>query len=168
MPDPTPTRRELLRTSAALGVAGIGVSLTGAAAAKGSDNKLSPGMPFGVLYANGHRYRTNVVRKSDEQFDPDDILYFVHGGDPDQGGDGPLQPGVSDSAPGDQDYNGGKWTHYSAEVVDKTTYEQSFKPLTSEKEVRAAEDAGVVEITKGRPFDSAPPNFFLCPLNGRA
>jgi hypothetical protein len=43
------------------------------------------------------------------------------------------------------------------------------EPLTSEAAVLAAEAAGDLTITKGRPaIDGAPPNFFICPLNGKA
>jgi hypothetical protein len=156
------TRRRVLELAAAAGA----TALVGTAAAK-PDDKLNPGEPFGRVYANGDLWRTNVVRKSDEQFDPDDALFFVHGGDPAAGGDGPLQPAVSESAPGDRDWNGGRWTHYGTEVVDRQTYEAEYRPITSESELRAAEDAGVVKVTKGRPFAGAPPNFFLCPLTGR-
>ncbi len=43
------------------------------------------------------------------------------------------------------------------------------KPLTSEAEVLAAAAAGKLTIEKGRPdIEEAPPNVFICPLNGRA
>jgi hypothetical protein len=42
------------------------------------------------------------------------------------------------------------------------------EPLTSEAEVLAAAEAGKLTVSKGRPdIEGAPPNFFVCPLNGR-
>jgi len=43
------------------------------------------------------------------------------------------------------------------------------EPLTSEAEVRATAEAGKLTVSKGRPdIEGAPPDFFVCPLNGRA
>ena len=166
MPDPTPTRRELLRTSAALGVAGIG--FTGAAAARGSDNKLNPGQPFGRVYANDVLWRTNVVKLLDGRPDPEDKIYFLHDGsqpivDNGDASTDQASPFVSESAPGDQDWNGGKWTHFSAEVTDIDAF-NADAPITRASDVL---DAEYITVTLGRP-GFGPPNFFLCPLNGRA
>lgn len=163
-----PTRRSVLQKGAAFGVTSLGLAVTGNVGATSHSATADNARNFGRVYANDVLWRTNVIRKNDEQFDPDDDLFFIHGGDPDNGGDGKLQPAVSESAPGDQDYNGGKWTHFGTKVIDRSRYEDEYKPITSESELRNAEEEGVVEITKGRPYDSAPPNYFLCPLNGRA
>jgi hypothetical protein len=43
------------------------------------------------------------------------------------------------------------------------------EPLTSEAAVLDAADDGTLTISEGRPdIEGAPPNFFICPLNGRA
>ena len=161
------TRRAVLRAGAALGVAGLGLGTVGTVTAnpgkgKGSDN----GKQFGRVYANDVLWRTNVVKVLDSEPDPSDAIYFINDGS------GPAQgpsPFVSESAPGDRDWNGGKWVHYSAAVADEEAFAALDLPLTSEAEVLAAEAAGALEITKGRPdFDGAPPDYFICPLNGRA
>jgi hypothetical protein len=172
MPELSPTRRELLRKSAALGVAGTGLSAIGTAAAnpgKGDEN--GNGKSFGRVWANGVLFRTNIVRVLDEEPEPSDRIYFVNDGTsaslpPNGGVNAGASPFVSESAPGDRDWNGGQWVHYSAQLADDVTLEE---PLTSEADVLAAESAGKLTITKGRPdITGAPPNFFICPLNGRA
>lgn len=98
-------------------------------------------------------------------------IYFVNDGTPASlPPNDPVQamsPFVSEAAPGDQDWNGGKWTHFSAFVVDGAAFDDR-KPLTSERDVMEAESAGAIEVTLGPPFPEAPPAFFLCPLNGPA
>lgn len=159
------TRRTVLRTGAALGVAGLGAAGT-AAANPGKGDENGNGRSFGAVYANDVLWRTNVVKVLDEEPDPSDTIYFINDGN------GPAQgpsPFVSESAPGDQDWNGGKWVHYSALVIDEEAFAALDLPLTSEAEVLAAEAAGALAITKGRPdFEGAPPDYFICPLNGRA
>jgi hypothetical protein len=172
MAELSPTRRELLRKSAALGVASTGLSTLGTAAAnpgKGDEN--GNAKSFGRVWANGVLFRTNIVRVLDEEPEPSDRIYFVNDGTsaalpPNGGVNAGASPFVSESAPGDRDWNGGQWVHYSAQLADGVTLEQ---PLTSEADVLAAELAGKLTITKGRPdIEGAPPNFFICPLNGRA
>ncbi|MFB6112439.1 MAG: hypothetical protein ABEJ35_07910 [Halobacteriaceae archaeon] len=72
-------------------------------------------------------------------------------------------PFVSEAAPGDRDWNGGQWTHFSAEVTDVAAFEEAA-PLTSATEILAAE---FIDVELGRP-GFGPPNYFVCPLNGRA
>ncbi|MEF8812308.1 MAG: hypothetical protein V5A55_00580 [Halovenus sp.] len=167
-----PTRRRVLRTGAALGVASLGLSVTGAAAANpGKGAESSNGKQFGRVYANGVLWRTNVVKVLDEEPQPNDDIYFINDGSkaslpPNGGVNGGGSPFVSESAPGDRDWNGGQWVHYSAQLADGVALEE---PLTSEADVLAAEEAGKLTISKGRPdIGGAPPNFFVCPLNGRA
>jgi len=74
------------------------------------------------------------------------------------------QRSVSETAPGDRDYNGGRWnvhfaiytpageTHFDANNDGIVDYE-----LTSEEEVLAEEAAGNLEIIKAN-------FYFVCPL----
>ena len=168
--DERPTRRSILRTGAALGTANLTLGAAGAVAAspgRGDENRKS----FGRVWANGVLWRTNVVKVLDEEPDPSDTIYFVNDGTtaslpPNAGVNGEGSPFVSESAPGDRDWNGGQWVHYNVQLVDGVTLEE---PLTSEAEVLAAAEAGTLPVSKGRPdIEGAPPNVFACPLNGRA
>ena len=64
---------------------------------------------------------------------------------------------VADAAPGDTDYNGGRWEVYTAQ------WQVAPYELTSVAEVKAAEDLGDLITTKGS-FDGGPPDYFSCPL----
>jgi hypothetical protein len=163
-----PTRRDVLRAGAAVGATAVGLGFAGTAAAgAGNDN----GKQFGRVWANEVLYRTNVVKTLDDEPNRSDDIYFVNDGTtaslPGNGGvNGGGSPFVSESAPGDRDWNGGKWVHYSAQLAPGVTLDD---PLTSEAQVLAAEAAGKLTITKGPPaIDGAPPAYFICPLNGRA
>lgn len=152
-------RRDVLETGGllvgglALGVGGTGTALAG----KGNDE----GRQFGRIWANDTLYTTNVVKVLDSRPKNEDRLYFVHDGS--QG----LQPAVSETAPGDTDYNGGKWTHFNALVTDIAKY-WANAPLTNDADVLGA-DGDYLDVSLGRPdFEGAPPNYFRCPLTGVA
>lgn len=154
--DYTPTRRRALRTGVSLAAAGLGLSLSGSAAADPE---------FGRVWANGVLWRTKVANALDDRPDPEDRFYFLHDGSKpitkvvsEQG-----SPAVSDSAPGDEDWNGGRWTTFAAEVTDVEKFEADA-PLTSETELL---EKNYIEISLGRP-GFGPPNYFVCPLNGQA
>ena len=160
------SRRRLLRTSGAA-LAALTVGAGTAAANPGRGDGSSNGKSFGRVWVDGTLWRTNVVNVLDEEPEPNDDIYFVNDGTPaslpPNGGGSPF---VSESDPGDADWNGGQWVHYSARLVDGVTLDE---PLTSEAEVLAAADDGRLTVSKGRPaIENAPPNFFVCPLNGRA
>jgi len=109
-----------------------------------------------------------VVKVLDEAPEPNDDIYFLHDGkkpivaNADASGN-QKSPFVSESAPGDQDWNGGQWVHFSAEVIDVDAFNEDA-PLASASDVL---DKEYIEVTRGRP-GFGPPNFFICPLNGRA
>jgi hypothetical protein len=163
------TRRRVLRTGAAGLAATVGLGTLGTAVAnpgKGDEN--GNGRSFGRVYANDVLWRTNVVKVLDERPDPEDKIYFLHDGSGPIVENGDLEveqesPFVSESAPGDQDWNGGKWTHFSAEVTDIGDFNE-YGPITNDEDVL---DADFIEVTLGRP-GFGPPDFFICPLNGRA
>ena len=74
------------------------------------------------------------------------------------------QLAVSEVAPGDADYSGGRWFTHTVTIEDESAYEERA-PLTSEQEILEAQSDGVVEIHVGPP-QNVPPNhtFFDCPL----
>lgn len=166
--EPT-TRRHVLRTGAALGVGGAGLSvLETVAATPGNGDGNGKGKQFGRVYANDVLWRTNVVKVLDERPDPEDKIYFLHDGSGpivanDDASDDQVSPFVSESAPGDRDWNGGRWTHFSAEVTDIEKFNHDA-PLTNDGDVLERE---YIDVTLGRP-GFGPPNYFVCPLNGRA
>jgi len=163
------SRRTVLRTGAALTATAVGLGTVGGAAASNGNGENAK--QFGRVWANGTLYRTNVVTVLDSEPDPGDVIYFVNDGTtaslpPNGGVNGGGSPFVSESAPGDRDWNGGQWVHYSAQLKEGVTLEE---PLTSEADVLQAEAAGKLTISKRRPaIEGAPPNFFVCPLNGQA
>jgi hypothetical protein len=66
--------------------------------------------------------------------------------------DAQLSPFVSESSPGDRDWNGGQWTHFSAEVSDIDAFNRDA-PFTNDVAVL---DADYIEVELGRP-DFGPP-----------
>jgi len=160
-----PTRRRVLRVAATLSATGVATTAT-ANPGKGDDQ--GNGKSFGRVYANGVLWRTNVVNVLDDRPDPEDKIHFLHDGEKPvvankQASDAQASPFVSESAPGDGDWNGGQWTHFSAEVTDVEAFNEDA-PLASASDVL---DADYVDVTLGRP-GFGPPNYFVCPLNGRA
>ncbi|MFC6939562.1 hypothetical protein ACFQE8_06215 [Salinirubellus sp. GCM10025818] len=160
------TRRTVLRTGAALGVDGLGAIGT-AAANPGRGDERGNGRSFGAVYANDVLWRTNVVKVLDGPPEPSDLIYFLHDGsgaivDNAAASGEQRSPFVSESAPDDRDWNGGKWIHYSAEVTDVDAFNDDAS-LTNDADVL---DADYIEVTLGRP-GFGPPNYFICPLNGR-
>jgi hypothetical protein len=159
----------VLKTGVTLGAASVGLAVTGSATANpGNGDERGNGRSFVRVYANGVLWRTNVVRVLDERPEPEDRIYFLHDGDGPivanaDASDDQLSPFVSESAPGDRDWNGGKWVHFSAEVTDIEAFNDDA-PLTNDADVLAAD---YVEVTLGRP-GFGPPDYFICPLNGRA
>jgi hypothetical protein len=161
------SRRTVLRTGAALVTTGVGLGTLGSAAARGNEDKLNPG-DFGRVWAN-------VVRRLDEQARRDDIIYFLHDGNAPIVGQVTAQrsPFVSVPSPGEREWNGGKWTHYSAEVTNVDAFEQAVDAKGPFSRSEHVDDVDYIEVTKGRPENDAgnlfgPPAFFICPLNGRA
>jgi len=165
----TPTRRRTLRAGAALGAGGIGLALGNPVAANpGRGDERGNGKRFGRVYANDVLWRTHVVTVLDDRPDPEDKIYFLHDGsgpivaNP-NASDEQASPFVSESAPGDRDWNGGTWTHFAADVTDLDAF-NADAPLTNADDVL---DKPYIEVTLGRP-GFGPPEFFICPLNGRA
>jgi hypothetical protein len=159
----------VLRYGAALGLGGAATVLIPTATANpGNGDDRGNGKTFGRVYANDVLWRTNVVTTLDERPDPEDRIYFLHDGrgaivDNADASDDQRSPFVSESAPGDRDWNGGQWTHFSAEVTDVDAF-NADAPLTN---ADAILETSYIDVTLGRP-GFGPPEFFVCPLNGRA
>lgn len=73
------------------------------------------------------------------------------------------QWGVVAEAPGETEYNGGRWKTHTAIVEKPEVYETEWQPIKSEQEVMAAKEAGVIRV-EDRTFEPGPPRFFSCPM----
>lgn len=78
------------------GLAAFAAAAVVAAPAMADGNSLGP--PGGTFYANGQAFKSIITPTSIPNKGPFDTLYMIAGFAP-----------VSDAAPGDQDYNGGRW-----------------------------------------------------------
>lgn len=81
------------------------------------------------------------------------------------GMDGWLQAPVMESAPGNPDYNGGRWVTIRVTVTDLANYGGADGTLTSYAEILADYDDGFLEIGSMPESDGAHPwLYFQCPL----
>lgn len=107
-PTDGPSRRSFLRTTGVVaGGLALGVAATGSAAADASNN---PAMP-GRLYAADEVWGTSVLTalppSTGNNADSFDKFFVVT-----NGVSGQLN--VGEAAPGEQDFNGGRWVTYTA------------------------------------------------------
>jgi hypothetical protein len=143
-------KRKILVVSAVLVIA---LMATTAAFAGGPDGP--PGMP-GRLYVDGALYATRgltaLPAPNANNIQSFDKLYVVT-----NGVDG--QPGVGEAAPGDTDFNGGRW---DVQTVTWTN-ELEKELLTSDAEIFNHMAAGHLVVTGGS-FAGGPPDYFECPV----
>lgn len=149
MTQPTPpndtTRRRFLRTTSLLaGGLALGVTATGSATADASNN---PAMP-GRIYAAGELFATRGVTELPPPTDGnehsfDEIYHFTNGAT------GQLD--VAEAAPGERDFNGGRW---SVTVVEWTITDPPV--VTSDDEVHDHMDDLTIVAEGAR--------YFECPL----
>lgn len=158
------TRRRFVRNGAVLtGALAAGVGATGTASAR-------PGKPsFGPeIYGDGDPWGTKFTTVIPEPRNGGrslDVLAFVVSG-PSQDGP-PLQLPVSEAAPGNPAYNGGRWVSKTVTVTDSDRYDD-VQPVTDYDTLLAEQAAG----TFGPFLDGAPivdgeplrPEYFQCPL----
>jgi len=72
---------------------------------------------------------------------------------------------VSDAAPGNPNYNGGRWfTHTVEWTQDGFDYYGTVPILTSYADIMTQYMAGYITITPGSPNPGNPPDYFECPL----
>ncbi|MCI0709926.1 MAG: hypothetical protein L0154_07160, partial [Chloroflexi bacterium] len=71
---------------------------------------------------------------------------------------------VAEAAPGNPDYNGGRWFTHTVEWTASGFADHGTVPiLMSYDDILFHESLGHLEITPGSP-DSDTPDYFLCPL----
>jgi hypothetical protein len=154
------SRRTVLRgTGVALGALALGAGAAGSAAA-------NPGAPSqdGAIYGRDKLWRTKFTAELPAPNDHnrgsfDDLYFIVHDG-------GPVQLPLSEAAPGDTEYNGGRWVSETSVVLDWETYEEEYQPITNAEAFHEAVMAGVLsEPTLGAPgTPPVRPDYFQCPL----
>ncbi|WP_152204991.1 hypothetical protein [Marinobacter changyiensis] len=88
-----------------------------------------------------------------------DTLYVVTNSNNPEG-----QLPVSEAAPGNPAYNGGRWFTHTVEWTEAAFMDHGFVPvLTSYEDIQYHESIGHLAITPGS-FPDGPPVYFQCPL----
>ncbi|MCB1908978.1 MAG: hypothetical protein KDH15_16550 [Rhodocyclaceae bacterium] len=88
-----------------------------------------------------------------------DVLYVITNSNNPEG-----QLPVSEAAPGNRSYNGGRWFTHSVEWTAEGFMAHGIVPvLTSADELAFHEDLGHLVVTPGS-FPGGPPVYFQCPL----
>jgi hypothetical protein len=162
----TISRRQAIRTGAAIsGAVLVGVSTTGSAVAQKGKPDFSP-----RIWGDGEQWGTKVtglIKHPNEN--SLDKFFVITNPITSELPEGTLP--VSDSTPGNPDYNGGRWwTHEAAWTQEGIDFHGSPPPLLTRygpaddpESILFHEDLGHIEITEGSPSDG-PPDYFRCPL----
>jgi hypothetical protein len=157
------SRRQVLRTGAVIaGAATLGVAATGSAAAEAPD--FSP-----RIWGDGEQWGTKVtgVIKNPEEHSLDKFFVVTNPyGDLDED----TLP-VSEAAPGNNEYNGGRWwTHTVAWTEAGVAAHGNPPPLLTRygpaddpASVQYHLEMGHLEVTEGSP-PGGPPAYFRCPM----
>lgn len=157
----TPRRRFLRTAGVVAGGLAIGVGATGGAAARKGQPSFAP-----EIYADGDPWGTKFTTplpeptNNEHAFDP---LVFIVASDRQAP---PLQLPIGESAPGNPEYNGGRWV---CKTVSVTGSYDPTSPLTSYDDFLAAQAAGTFSAFQdGAPLlpsgDPVRPEYFQCPL----
>lgn len=139
------TRRRFLRSAGVVaGALTFGVTATGTAAADASNNPAKPGR----IYANDRLFATADVAdlsapngRNDHSFD--ELYVFADG----------SQHAVAEAAPGERDFNGGRW---SVTMVEWTNGPKGT--VTNDDHLHALEASGDITVL----VEGA--RYFECPL----
>jgi hypothetical protein len=108
-------------------------------------NAVVPLSPHGTVQ---FRHVPDATAPSVAHLETTDDLYIVSSN--------AVTPLVSDAAPGDRDYNGGRWLPHMVEPTGAGPVPE----LTSEEDIMAAHTAGLVTV-------SGPGDAFLCPITSK-
>ena len=125
----------------------------------------NPGKPnfMPSLYGDGEVWGTKATttlpapnRSNRQSFDN---LYVITNSNNPQG-----QLPVSEAAPGNPEYNGGRWFTHTVEWTAEGFMAHGIVPvLTSDDDVALHESLGHLVVTPGS-FPNGPPVYFQCPL----
>lgn len=160
------TRRRVLKTGAAGLIVGS-IGGIGTVAADGHKPDFSP-----RIWGNGEQWGTKVTGEIRHP-NPNSLDKFFVITNPETGQlpDGTLP--VSESAPGEPGYNGGRWwTHVAAWTEAGISAHgpeppllTRYGPVSDPESILYHEDLGHIDITEGSPGGSGtPPDYFRCPL----
>lgn len=124
-----------------------------------------PGKPnFGpALYGDGEVWGTKAVTvlptpKGNNLHSFDKLFVILNSNNPEG------QLAVSEAAPGNPDFNGGRWYTHTVEWTEAGFAAHGIVPvLTSYDAIKHHESLGHLTIIAGT-FEGGPPAFFLCPL----
>lgn len=125
----------------------------------------APGVPdftprvYGDGVAWGTKGTTNLPAPTENNRQSFDIFYVITNSNNPAG-----QLPVSEAAPGNPDYNGGRWFTHTVEWTADGFMDHGIVPvLTSEEELEFHESLGHLVVTAGS-FPGGPPIYFQCPL----
>jgi hypothetical protein len=115
------------------------------------------------LYADGvvwgTKGTTNLPAPNEHNLQSFDKLFVITNSNNPEG-----QMPVGEAAPGNPDYNGGRWFTHTVEWTEEGFLYHGIVPvLTSYDEIMEHEDLGHLVITPGS-FPNGPPVYFQCPL----
>lgn len=158
-PTPTYLRRTVLRTGAAATALAIGAGTAVAA----------PGKPAFTdqIYGDGETWgtkgATTLPAPTDDNAQSFDPLVFIAR----DATSPPVQLPVSEAAPGNPAYNGGRWISMTATIEDMS-HDFGTSPLTSYSEVLTAISNDLLNpLVPGAPViggSKLRPDYFECPL----
>jgi hypothetical protein len=116
-----------------------------------------------AIYADGKTWgtkgTTELPAPNDHNRQAFDALYVIINSNNPMG-----QLPVGEAAPGNPDYNGGRWITYTVEWTEQAFTDYGTVPLlTSEEDILQQEGLGYLIITAGSPGPPTP-DYFQCPL----
>lgn len=161
-PDYLSRRRFVRRASVVAGGLALGTSATGTAGARKGKPSFDP-----KIYGDGDPWGTKFTtvlpepKRNEHSFD---VLVFIVAG-PDRAAP-PLQLPISEAAPGNPSYNGGRWISKTVTVTG--SYDEN-DPIKSYDDLLDEQDAGNLSaFLDGAPLDGngdpVRPEYFQCPL----
>ena len=156
----TATRRRVLRTGAATGALALGLTTVGTAGATGSPD-FSP-----RIWGDGEQWGTKVtgVIKNPNEHSLDAFYVVTNSNNPDG------QIPVSEAAPGNPAYNGGRWATKTVEWTQAgfdahgtVPVLTRYGPADDPESILFHQALGHLTISDGSP-PGGPPAYFRCPL----
>ena len=125
----------------------------------------NPGQPnfMPALYGDGEVWgtkgTTTLPAPNEHNRQSFDVLYVITNSNNPQG-----QLPVSEAAPGNPNYNGGRWFTHTVDWTEEGFMTHGTVPvLTSYDDIMYHFDMGHLVITQGS-FPGGPPRYFQCPL----